>query len=81
MSSNGPLDSIKNNGKGMLEEGAIYAAGGALVGLILDKLLTKSTDTTTVSYGYTKIGTLVGAVVGASAAANTNAITTAISTK
>ncbi len=69
------FDGIKDNGKSMLEEGAIYAAGGALIGLVLDKLLTKSASTDTVSYGYTKIGTLVGSVVGASAAAHTGTVT------
>lgn len=73
------LSGIKENGKGMLEEGAIYAAGGALIGLILDKFL--PTTETSGSYEFTKFGILIGGVVGASAAAHTNVVTEAITNR
>ncbi len=57
---------FKEKGKGMLEEGAIYAAGGALIGLLLDKIFKSE------NYEYTKGGILVGGVVGASAGAHSS---------
>mgnify|MGYP000446618253 CR=1 FL=1 len=79
---NDEVSKIKEGSKkmwgGLIKEGVMYAAGGALVGLLLDTFSKKGEDT---NYNFTMYGALIGGVVGTSAAAHTSDVTEAIANR